>query len=148
MAYALVTHSLAALEIVEVVTLHLEDVLDIIATPGRRLIVQSRRSTRQRDDGTPEGTGWQRPVSVTTAVDLDTHIAYRASHEGSARSLAREACALNPQSQLLARRERINPVGESGSLVRVDPEFPNGGVVVSKQTLVSDGLLFDADVGA
>jgi hypothetical protein len=82
---------------------------------------------------------------VTTAVDLDTLIAYRASHEGSARSLACEACALNPQAQLLGKRERINQVGQSGSIVRVDPEFPNGGVVVSKATLVTDGLLFAAD---
>jgi hypothetical protein len=78
---------------------------------------------------------------VTTAVDLDTLIAYRACHEGNARTLTREACALNPQSQFLGKRERVRQIGQSASLVRIDPEYPNGGVVLPTATLVSAGLL-------
>lgn len=142
MAYAFVTHSLASLGVLQVVSLPLEDVLDLIASPGRRLVVQSKRGKRRRDDGSSEGAGWERPVGVTTAVDLDTLIAYRACHEGNARTLTREACALNPLSQFLGKRERIGQIGQSASLVRVDPEYPNGGVVIPRVTLVSAGLLF------
>lgn len=96
-----VMRSIADLQPVEIRECYLEEVLEIIATPGRRIVAQSRRSARRGSDE------FERPTCATTAVDLDTRIAYRATHEGRARGLLRDAAALNPAAVVLATAEVV-----------------------------------------
>lgn len=95
--------SLAALGATSITDIDLDGLLDLVATPGRRIYVQSKRVSGAAADR-PPGEG---PSYTTTAVDSDTREAWRAVAQGRARQWVRDAIESNPSAVLLGMRDML-----------------------------------------
>ena len=106
-----IARSLAALCATSITEIDLDALLDIVATPGRRIYVQSRRVSGAAQDR-PSGEG---PSYTTTAVDADTKEAWRAVAHGRARQWVRDAIERNPSAVLIGMRDML-ALDEVGAL--------------------------------
>lgn len=95
--------SLAALGATSITDIDLDGLLDLVATPGRRIYVQSKRVSGAAADR-PPGEG---PSYTTTAVDADTSEAWRAVAQGRTRQWVRDAIEINPAAVLLGMRDML-----------------------------------------